>query len=253
MPRCLIACGLGFALCLLTGCATSRQLSPVQLGLARAAMAGSAEEAAALEMSMTDPQLARLLDADVRAKLPTRLAVAKLHSGYQLSIDEVAGDELRGWEGAIADRPGLTGVRPVSAIVHGPASPTIQSLRTAAARMSCELLLVYLQDDAWVDNYNNAAVLYWTGLGLWTVPGNVMEHRTVAQAILIDTRTGMVLGTATGESHLTRTYPAAFEDQRRAELSREAPKEAVAELQTAAAEMLASTLTPPAAEAVGAR
>ncbi|MHC4789552.1 MAG: hypothetical protein ACYS8K_10175, partial [Planctomycetota bacterium] len=69
-------------------------------------------------------------------------------------------------------------------------------------------------------------------IGLWTVPGNVLEHKTVMQAILVDSRTGVILGTATGDAHLKRRYPAAFEDQRRADLQAEAPAAALADLQT---------------------
>ncbi len=52
------------------------------------------------------------------------------------------------------------------------------------------------------------------------------------QAVLVDCRTGVILGTATGDCHLKRHYAAAFEDVTIAQLSREAPRKALTDLQT---------------------
>ena len=230
------------AFCLLTilsaslgGCASSHMLAEPVADMLRAGVVNDPAQVSRLETAMTDRDIARLLDVNVRAKLPTSVAVARLQShcsGYQPYLDTVDAEELQAWEQAVADPALIRGVHPVSALAHAGDKPTLHSLRVAAARMHCELLLVYLQADSTVDNYNDAAVLYWTILGLWTVPGNVMEHKTVLQAVLLDSRTGAILGTATGDAHLKRTYPAAFEDQRRAELAKATPAEALADLRT---------------------
>ena len=123
------------------------------------------------------------------------------------------------------------GVHPVSQLVTGEAPANLRELRTAAARMNCELLLVYLQSDTAVDNLNDAAALYWTFVGLWLVPGNVYEHRTLMQAIVVDCRTGAILGTATGDCRLERLSPAAFGDVQRDKLAAQAPERALADLQ----------------------
>jgi rhombotail lipoprotein len=108
--------------------------------------------------------------------------------------------------------------------------------------MGCELLLVYLQGDSSVDNYNDGAILYWTLVGLWLVPGNTYEHLCVMQAILVDCRTGAVLGTATGEGRLSRLHAAAYQDITRGQLQREAPRKALADVQKSFAKTLADVV-----------
>ena len=194
-----------------------------------------------LEKAMTDQEIAALLDVDVQAKWPTGLAVARLKSdgpGCPVELGQIDSMEMAGWEKIVAEQPGVTGVNPVTALSHTSSSVTLRSLRVAAARMDCELVLVYLQADSAVVNRNDASVLYWTILGLWAVPGHEVQHKTIMQAVLIDCRTGMMLGTATGDSHLQRLCPWAFTDNRRVQLAQEAPIEAIAKLQDSATRLL---------------
>jgi rhombotail lipoprotein len=96
--------------------------------------------------------------------------------------------------------------------------------------MGCELLLLYHVSDSGVDNYTDAAALYWTFVGLWLAPGNLYEHRTVMQAIIVDCRTGVILGTATGDSHLRAACPAAFGKVQEDKLAQEAWQKAMDDL-----------------------
>ena len=50
----------------------------------------------------------------------------------------------------------------------------LHALRVAAARLHCELLLVYMQADTQADHFNDASVLYWSIVGLWLAPGNTV-------------------------------------------------------------------------------
>ncbi|HUT01076.1 MAG TPA: hypothetical protein VM031_01375 [Phycisphaerae bacterium] len=230
------------AICILTvlsailgGCAGHHALVEPKADLLRAGVVNDPKQVSRLERAMTDRDIGNLLDVNVRAKLPTSLAIAKLRShcsGYQPYLEKIDAVELGAWEKAVEDQALIRGVQPVSALSHASEKPTLHSLRVAAARTGCELLLVYLQSDSTVSNLNDAAVLYWTILGLWTVPGSVLEHKTVMQAILVDSRTGAILGTATGDAHTKRAYPAAFEDQRRAALAKAVPAAALADLGT---------------------
>ena len=214
-------------------CASNRLLGPC-LSLAKAGLVGDPQQMTRIEKAMTDKEIADLLDANVRAKLPTAVAIARLHSrcsGWQPVLDDVGADELAGWEKAVKSVAEITAVHPVSPLAHGQSKPTLRSLRVAAAKMDCELLLVYLQSDSAVDNFTAAAILYWTGIGLWVAPGSRAEHRTAMQALLLDSRTGMILGTATGDSRLEKVYPAAFRKIQQEDLARRAPAEALPELQ----------------------
>ena len=220
--------------CVLGGCGTTHELAPMANVLAKSGLFRSPKQRAQLEQSMTDADIAKMLDVQVKAKLPTSLAIAKLSSacnGYQPALENVAGEELAGWREAVAAQSAIRDVRPISHLAAGGGKPSIHGLRAAAARQNCELLLVYIQADAAVDNFNDAAALYWTIVGLVLAPGNVLEHKTVMQGVLIDCRTGMILGTASGSEHLRKICPAAFVDNRQKEMAKAAPPAALAELQ----------------------
>ena len=226
------------------GCASHVAMMPPSADFHRAGLANEAQ-ALELEKSMTDGDIARLLDVRVQAKLPTSLAVAKLQSycnGYQPYVAEIDADELLAWEDVVKAQRQIVGVQPVTTLGLESERPTLHSLRTAAARLHCELLLVYFQVDSQVNNLNDAAVLYWSIVGLWTVPGNEVEHKTVIQAVLLDCRTGMILGTATGGHRDKKLCPAAFVDQRTTELSKSCNTEALTDLQKGCRRLLDQTV-----------
>ncbi|MDY7010312.1 MAG: hypothetical protein SVV80_06100 [Planctomycetota bacterium] len=225
----------------LGGCATSYRMAAPVADLVRSGLIDEPSQASRLEKAMTDGDIANLLDVNVRAKLPSGVAVAKIKSrcsGYQPYLDTIDAEELQEWEKAIGNQAHISGVSPVTSLTMAGHGVTLHTLRTAAARMNCELLLVYLQADSSVNNFNDAAVLYWTVIGLWTVPGDVVEHKTVMQAVLVDCRTGMILGTATGDAHEKRLCPAAFADNRKNELAEKVPAEALGDLQKGVGKLL---------------
>lgn len=228
--------GVLVLLAALAGCSTHHPLALVAADLRKSGVITDPKQVSQLERALTDSDIANLLDAGVRAKLPTAVAVARLEAagaGSRPDLATIDAEELAGWTKAVQQQRLITGVHPISPLVHKEARPTLHSLRVAAAKMNCELLLVYLQADSSVDNYNDAAALYWTLLGLWLVPGNVCEHRTVMQAVLADCRTGMILGTATGDAHQQRAYPLAFQDTRQRSLAKQAATEALSDVQEA--------------------
>lgn len=232
------------------GCAAHQMLAEPLASIGKSGLIDDPKQVSRLEKAMTDGQIAQLLDLDVRAKLPTSLAVAKLQSGcagYQPTLDRIDAEEMKAWEKIAAKHPRLRGVQPISDLVFGgdlsTSKLTLHSLRVAAAKLRCELLLVYMQADSMVSNFNDAAVLYWTLVGLWLVPGDTVEHKTVMQAIVVDCRTGMILGTATGDSHKKSACPAMFADIHKAKLARQAPAEALGDLQQGCDQLLAGVVT----------
>jgi len=235
---------------LLSGCATRHMLGVPFADLGKAGLINDPEQVSRLEKSITDGEIAKLLDLDVRAKLPTSLAVAKLRSecpAYQPHLVRIDADEMQTWEKIASKHKRVLGVQPVSNLSMGNSlgEPrlTLRSLRVAAARLHCELLLVYMQGDSAVDNFNDAAVLYWSVVGLWLVPGNELAHKTVMQAILVDCRTGIILGTATGSSHKKRLSPAAFADIHEEQLAGAAGVEALAGLHEGTDELLGQVIS----------
>jgi hypothetical protein len=234
MKRVLLLLGL----LLVGGCASGNKMGEVRAGWSRLGVV-TPEQARQLEAAMTDQDIANMLDADVQAKLPTEVAVARLVGS---SVDAIGSDELAGWTKAMAGQKQLEGVRAVSSAVVPGGSVSLHGLRTAAAQMGCELLLVYVQADGCVDNLTDAAALYWTFVGLWVAPGNVYEHKTVMQAALIDCRTGMIVGTATGEHSQKEVYAAAYEQIAHDKLDSQVPAKALENLQTNSARMFANVV-----------
>ena len=227
------------------GCTTYQGLVSPRTRLAFVLGQDGPDRQEKLREAATDTEIANLLDVDAQPRLPSRLAVARLDAtaAYDSPIlAEIDAAEISGWDAIIDDQDKITGVSPISALAHPQGPVTLRSLRMAAARMDCELLLAYIQADSSVDNRNDASVLYWTIIGLWLSPGNSLEHKTVMQAVIIDCRTGMILGTATGDSHLKRICPLALADNRRAQMALEAPKNALASLQSNTAAMIKQVL-----------
>jgi hypothetical protein len=238
------------------GCATHRQMGePVRLS--RTGVIEDPSQAAAVEKAATDAPDGKLLDAREPVRMPTRLAVADLSMvGRRAGLRPLGAEEVAEWQKVVAGLAPITGVQAIPSVAVSGSGLKLYDLRRAAAQRGCGLLLVYLQSDTEIDNYNNAALLYWTFVGLWLAPGNTYEHRTVMQAVLVDTRTGTVLGTATGDCHLKEACAAANDRAVEQKLAQEAPRRAQADLQkgcqallkqvVAAAQKSAPAAEPPA-------
>ena len=205
----------------LGGCGVHYKLAAPIANIARSGLVKDRKQLSRLEKAATDGEIANVLDLDVKAKVPTTLAIAKLDShcsGYQPSLKRIDADELEAWEKIISKHNDIRGVQPVSNLAFdntlraSDGELSLRSLRLAAARLHCELLLVYMQADTQANEFNNASILYWSILGLWVSPGNTVEHKTVMQAVLVDCRTGSILGTATGSGHNKTDCPSAFSD-----------------------------------------
>ncbi len=158
--------------------------------------------------NLTDAAIDTYLKANVKVAFPTVLAVAKLSPPYRWSeefgADYLKGAEAEGWQALTSVRDGagealVSQVQLVSPMLC-PGKPTLKGLRDAAALLHAPVLLVYVQVDDARDGQNEAAMAYWTVVGLFTVPGNTVGRYSVCQALLIDTQSGFILATAQGEA-----------------------------------------------------
>jgi hypothetical protein len=248
----VLCCILPALAALSAGCATGKHMAPINADLGTSGLLNE-QQRAQLQKSLTDSDIANLLDVDVKTKLPTYLAVAKVtrlghYYGREgsapgdLSLEMISSSDLAGWQDTLGRQYDIRGVRAVSPVSQDQYGISIHSLRTLAARMDCELLLVYLQADGSVDNYNASAALYWTFVGLWVAPGNTYERRTMMQAALVDCRTGMILGTASGQGQAKTDYAAAYGQIAQDRLDRQTPPMALADLQRNSLRMITQTL-----------
>jgi len=234
------------------GCATMNKMeSPGLWAGARGVV--TEEQAKQLEAKITDQDIANVLDANVKPKLPTKLAIARVnvggsyysghrHYNYRYhhgpELASIADEECTTWQQSLAGLNGIQGLRTVSRMPGQSGSVTEHALRSSAAQMGCELLLVYMVGHSEVSNYNHAAILYWTIVGLFVVPGSEYQHKTVMQAILVDTRTGVILGTAGGEASAKELYIPVAKSIVHDRLSERTPPEALANLQKNTATMV---------------
>lgn len=196
------------------------------------------------------PELAELTDADIERYLtartntepPSVLAVAKLRPAYgrwrsdnpgALQVGIISAAEADGWRAFAAGDAAASRLEQVQMInpllVSGPVDS--RSLRAAAALLHAPHLLVYVQADEYNAGNNALAPLYWTIVGLYTAPGTTVGHYTVCQAVLIETRTGLVVGTAQGEALVERNVPHAYLDSVNLDARKQAEHDAVTRLQ----------------------
>jgi hypothetical protein len=165
---------------------------------------------------------------------PQLLGVVKLEppgSGEALNVVAIESEELSSWGKAVTASGKAGAVRALPAIPLDHQQNALDSLRLTAARMQCDLLLIYAGFGARASHFNNAAALYWTLIGLWLAPGDTLEEKAVMQAVLIDCRTGAIIGTATGDAHMREYSPAAYSEIARARLAKKVPPKALASLQ----------------------
>ena len=204
--------------------------------------------------NLTDAAIETYLQADVHPVFPSVLSVAKVQpdrvpSYYNdrpqtVGLEVLRGDEARGWRVLVGPVAGggetlLDQVQMISPlIVEQPL--TLKGLRDAAALLHAPLLLVYLQDDDHSQGYNDAAMAYWSIVGLFVVPGNTVGHYTACQGVLIDTRSGFILATAEGEAQRQENVLPGAVRIANERVRRQAQAEAVANLQSDCAQTIAA-------------
>jgi len=214
------------------------------------------EEAERMRLAAANKLTAELLDAKAGAKLPTTLALAKLYNqggGFETGLSLIEAEEMTRWEQTVANHPKLAGIQPIPSLVlrperDGPAV-TLRSLREASARIGSELLVVYLQNDRTEEHTNAASALYWTVLGLWLAPGHELRAETTMQGIVVDCRTGKILGSAISKAREEKTCAAMAVDDQRRRITKEAESQARKDLHTRIGQVLSRVTAQPLAAA----
>jgi len=204
----------------------------------------------AADLKPLAPELAGFTDETVEAYLKSRPeadfpctpAIAKLgsasgadfagHGEYEMRMME--SEEAEGWrklvtkEGTPASP--VEDVHFITPMLSG-AHPDLKRLRHVAAMLHAPILLVYIEACNSDEGRNAAAMGYWTIVGLFVVPGHTVGHHSVCQALLVDTRTGLILATAEGDAKREENVlPGAVEIAAR-RVERRSRAEAVAGLQ----------------------
>lgn len=203
--------------------------------------------------NLSDAKIETYLKAQARPTFPCPLAVAKVGIGSTYdyrrstsvavgSIEPLYGDEAEGWRKLVevSDAKGselIDQIQPINRLLVSE-KVTLKGLRDAAALVHAPILLAYMQTEQQETGQNEAAMAYWTIIGLFIVPGHTVGYYSVCQGVLVDTRSGYILATVGGESKQEeRVLPGAVEiAEDRTE--RKARAEAIQRLQGEVAETL---------------
>jgi len=154
--------------------------------------------------ALTENDLQHVLESPIDLQFPARVGVVPLAQAFDangkpsLTTRGVASRELAF---ALAQSPNFSHVSDVSTEL--PNSGGIEGLRVIAARYRLRYLILYterFEDDT---HLNGLAWLYPTILGMFVSPGVTVESRGLAQADLLDVRTGTVLFSVVEPLHVT--------------------------------------------------
>jgi hypothetical protein len=186
-----------------------------------------------LSPELSERNIEKLLKAEVKPQFPAVLAVAKVTSPFaddvyagqdedKYALEFPHNDEMAGWDSTKSLR-GVNYKTIISRVkVINPSllsgNPTLRKLRDAAALLNAPLLLVYVQKDNASDGFN-------------FLPGYTVGYYSVCQAVLVDTRSGVILATATSESKREEKVTLFGLESTKQKLQKQTQSEAVASLQ----------------------
>jgi hypothetical protein len=211
-------------------------------------------------LGVLSPELENLSEAKlrqtkgVRPTFPTSVAIAKITAvhgeadyagnGVQSAgLDVPQPSEADGWR-KLVDLRNVSGGAVVSQVqfiahpVGGP--PSLKTLRDAATALHAPLLLVYMEVDRSAQGQNSSAPAYWTGVGMFFVPGETIGYYSVCQGVIVDVRTGAVVSTLSSESRREENVTPGQVSGGRQRIAGLVQADAVSRLQRQAAESLKS-------------
>ena len=154
--------------------------------------------------SLTEDQLQRVLESPIDLQLPARVGIVPLAEPFDprgpvsLSTRAVASRDLAAQLLGAASFSQVTEISTDLPNVGG-----IEGLRLIAARYRLRYLILYSQRFEDDSHANGWAFLYPTILGIFAAPGVTVESHGLAQADLVDVRTGTVLFSVTEPMHVT--------------------------------------------------
>lgn len=188
-----------------------------------------------------DAELSQLLEQEQKYTLPSDLLVLKLRGDEPYRYDQGAETNIQPIpEAEAAALRSLAALRteddrPIipSVTLGGPLlvdRATLTSVRYAAARVRARLVFVYASVDDTEEGYNDASILYWTIIGMWTVPGTMVGYYSAAQGLLIDTVSGQIVAVVGGEHKYEEAVTAAARDIAKSRAQKTAREKSFGEL-----------------------
>lgn len=187
------------SLSLLAGCAAGPHMGPDAPSMQVAAAPAPAVLTQSLYSkdssgSLNENDLQRVLESPIDLQFPARIGVVPLGQAFNpgsdvsLSVRSVAS---RDFARALTGHPHFSHVSDISTEL--PNSGGIEGLRVIAARYRLRYLLLYSERFEDTSHVNGWAFLYPTIIGMFVAPGVTVQSRGLAQADLLDVRTGTIL------------------------------------------------------------
>ena len=171
------------------------------------------------EVASNDVEIQERFDRKPAARFPAHLAVARIQrSGYRSHTVDSYGEgrysvvTTRDIETAedfqkIQNMPKVAAVAPISRLMLPEKLRSEKDLRTAAASLRADMLLLYSFDTHFETDQSVIAPLRVIHLGL--LPDQTARIVTTASALLLDVRTGFIYGSAEAsekEQHITSAW-----------------------------------------------
>ena len=221
------------AVCL-ASCAATTGAPPMQPPVTSIPQMSAPQRAAALQSSDVDRQVAALYEIAPRLRLPARFALAKSEHGRLVAPPET---EIAEWT-ALAGRLGpsfgefvvLTPMIAQSAadLTQTATRDAVADIRRGSALLKADYALVYEVATASETRDNALSAADWTLIGLWLAPSRSVTGDALAEAVLLDVRTGLPLGSARAQADTELRARPTTADQRRQAAAEAAGAEAVA-------------------------
>lgn len=211
MKNILIMLGLGLAVVCAAGCTATMPAAEANLSsfAVPPQTVGGEEYIRELKMSFglgdgrdgeAEPGVGELPKRRILAELPAVLAVARVgqnqserERGWRMSAPDPETTELM--EKELKDIDAVRRVEPI--LSFDDRRPSLTELRRQAASLGADILFVYTTETVDETYFNPAAWGYFSGVGLFVIPGNSIKTTGAAQGLLIDVKSGFPLGVIT--------------------------------------------------------
>jgi hypothetical protein len=151
------------------------------------------------------PTVGEMPERKILAEFPTALAVARVGtsdrermSGWTLSAPDPETTELI--EEELKDLKAISGVEPL--LTFSSSEPSLAALKRMAAAVGADLLFVYTDETVVEGYFNPFGWGYFTGVGLFCIPGNTVQATGAVQGVLIDVKSGFPLGVVTAKKKM---------------------------------------------------
>ncbi len=181
--------------------------------------------------SMSEGDLQRVLSTAIDLQLPARIGVVPLAEPFDpkgtvsIGTRSIAARDLAS---SLIGQPFFSHVSDISTDL--PNTGGIEGLRLIAARYRLRYLLLYSERFEDGTHMNGWAWLYPTVIGMFIAPGVTVESRGLAQADLLDVRTGTVLFSVVQPMHVKSSQLMIGAGRSHQELQGEAASEAAKKL-----------------------